>query len=193
MGRSDDVLEVIRALLQIIVDKQIIVTGDLLNFRGCLSDPPCNHIPALRSPAPEALQQTFRIRRDDEDQHRIRHNLFDLHGPLRVDLQNDIPALLHLLQNPCFRCPIGMADIGGMLQKSILLRRSVKFLLRDKEIRNAVHLTRSRLPRRHGDGERITAAPLHQILHQRSFSCSGKSGNDYQTSSAVHELPFSIK
>ena len=116
--------------------------------------------------------------RRNEDAHRFRALGAHLLGPLNLNIQYHIPALIQGGIHIFFGCSVEIAHILGVLQKRLLLDHLMKILRSDEVIMYAVQLLFPGRPGGSGYGKiQIRVLPKQSVKH-RALAHAGRAGNN---------------
>ena len=105
----------------------------------------------------------------NEDTHRLRPLGADLVGALDLDVQNDVPSVVHGTVHVLLGSTVEVAYVLGILQKLVLLHHPVELLRRDEVVVDTVHLPRTGVTGGGGNGKIQVRPLIKQRLQHGAF------------------------
>ena len=140
----------------------------------------------IRAAASEPSQQFCSSGRCDKYQYCLREFFPDLHSSLHFDLQQDIPAGVHILLHKSAGGPVIVVDKSRMFQKTVVFHKFFECLVCHKVIIDTVYLIWSGLTRGHRYRETVSVMLSHQAVDHCSLSGTAEAGNYCQFSFHSH-------
>src|SRR6266542_503708 len=175
----DDLRELVRGSLDIVVDDDVVELICLFALLPGQREPLVDLPRALRSPLPQPALELVERRRVHEDRHCARHGVPDGERALDLEVEErDLPGLVDAIDLEAER-PVAMAgDVRNPFEEVASSNAAFELRIRDEPVFAPVLLAFPSLPGRRRDGELELGHTLEQSGLERALSGPRGPGHD---------------